>query len=290
MGLKIAIASGKGGTGKTFISTNLFNSLSDYSKTVTLVDCDAEEPNDSQFIHGDLLHSIDVYQKIPEIIEENCVYCGKCESFCNYNAIFLIKDINRIQVLEELCHGCGACTYACKHNAVIEKDDLLGKTTKFKINNNTFLIEARMKVGVYSPVKVIKEAIKEGIKSDLVILDSPPGTSCSFIQTTASADYIVLVTEPTPFGLSNLIQSVETLKSINKPYGVIINRDNLGNNEVYEYLRIENIPLLMSIPFDKEIAVKYSNGELITNSNNEWKIKFIQLYKRIIENYADSNY
>jgi MinD superfamily P-loop ATPase len=287
---KIAIASGKGGTGKTFISTNLFNVLQKRDFNIALVDCDAEEPNDREFIRGELQISQKVTQKVPVIDESKCSYCGKCKEYCNYNAIFFLKDTKMIKVLDELCHGCGACSVACGDNAIVEKDDILGSVNQYGVSTNSALIEARMNVGVYSPVNVIKSAIKEANGFDIILLDSPPGTSCPFIQTVATADYVVLVTEPTPFGLSDLMQSVDTLKSMDKSCGVIINRADLGNKDIYDYLQLENIPLLMTVPFDKKIAVSYSNGELLTNLYPDWDIKFNQLYDTIIEQYGNSNH
>lgn len=287
---KIAIASGKGGTGKTFISTNLFNVLQKRDFNIALVDCDAEEPNDREFIRGELRISQKVTQKVPVIDESKCTYCGKCKEYCNYNAIFFLKDTKMIKVLDELCHGCGACSVACGDNAIVEKDDILGSVNQYGVSTNSALIEARMNVGIYSPVNVIKSAIKEANGFDIILLDSPPGTSCPFIQTVATADYVVLVTEPTPFGLSDLMQSVDTLKSMDKSCGVIINRADLGNKDIYDYLQLENIPLLMTVPFDKKIAVSYSNGELLTNLYPDWDIKFNQLYDTIIEQYGNSNH
>lgn len=287
---KIAIASGKGGTGKTFISTNLFNVLQKRDFNIALVDCDAEEPNDREFIRGELRISQKVTQKVPVIDESKCTYCGKCKEYCNYNAIFFLKDTKMIKVLDELCHGCGACSVACGDNAIVEKDDILGSVNQYGVSTNSALIEARMNVGVYSPVNVIKSAIKEANGFDIILLDSPPGTSCPFIQTVATADYVVLVTEPTPFGLSDLMQSVDTLKSMEKSCGVIINRADLGNKDIYDYLQLENIPLLMTVPFDKKIAVSYSNGELLTNLYPDWDVKFNQLYQTITKQYGNSNH
>lgn len=287
---KIAIASGKGGTGKTFISTNLFNVLQKRDFNIALVDCDAEEPNDREFIRGELQISQKVTQKVPVIDESKCTYCGKCKEYCNYNAIFFLKDTKMIKVLDELCHGCGACSVACGDNAIVEKDDILGSVNQYGVSTNSALIEARMNVGVYSPVNVIKSAIKEANGFDIILLDSPPGTSCPFIQTVATADYVVLVTEPTPFGLSDLMQSVDTLKSMEKSCGVIINRADLGNKDIYDYLQLENIPLLMTVPFDKKIAVSYSNGELLTNLYPDWDLKFNQLYQTITKQYGNSNH
>ena len=287
--MKIAIASGKGGTGKTLISTNLFNALQKQNRNVTLVDCDAEEPNDREFIAGDLIFSFDVTQQIPVIDESKCTYCGKCYDYCNYNAIFFLGEQRMIRVMEDLCHGCGACSVACEFGAITEKEDLLGTVSQYSISENSTLIEARMKVGVHSPVSTIKAAINATESNGIVILDAPPGTSCPFIQTVAQADYVVLVTEPTPFGLSDLIQSVEILKTLGKPCGVIVNRAGLGDLEVYNYLKQENIPLLMSIPFDREIASIYSNGGLLTNEDAEWEQKFNQLFTSIATEYGNSS-
>ncbi|MDD4115338.1 MAG: ATP-binding protein [Massilibacteroides sp.] len=288
--IRIAIASGKGGTGKTFISTNLFNVLLKKRVSVALVDCDAEEPNDREFIHGELERQYEVTQKVPVLDERKCTYCGRCQEFCNYNAIFFLKEAKLIKIMEELCHGCGACSYACQTEALSEKENVLGMVSRYAVSENSTLIEARMETGVFSPVKVIQSAVQKANDFDLVLLDAPPGTSCPFIQTVSAAEYVVLVTEPTPFGLSDLMQSVEVLKSMNKPCGVIVNRAGLGNKDIYDYLHLEGIPLLMSVPFDREIAVGYSNGELLTNRSQDWTQKFNQLFHTIIEQYANSHH
>jgi len=282
----IAIASGKGGTGKTFISTNLFNSLQNSGLNMALVDCDAEAPNDREFLREGVLQSTQaVTQKIPVIDKSKCTYCGKCDEYCNFNAIFFLEEPQTIEVLEELCHGCGACSVACEYGAISEKDDRLGKSNRYKFPNGNELIEGKMEVGVHVSIQIIKESIKAAENFDLVLLDSPPGTGCPFIQTVYKADYVVLVTEPTPFGLSDLKQSVEILREMDIPCGVIINRADLGTDEALNYLKQENIPLLMSVPFDREIAVAYSKGEMITNLSSEWREKFSQLYRCIKEDF-----
>lgn len=278
---KIAIASGKGGTGKTFVSTNLFNVLKQDSLPVTLIDCDAEEPNDREFFPGELTNCFDVTQKVPVIDASACTYCGNCAEYCQYNAIFFLQEARMIQVVEDLCHGCGACFVACEYGAITAKKSVLGSVNTYQIDNNATLTEARMKVGVHSPVPVIKAAIKQAKPPDLVLMDAPPGTSCPFIQTVNLADYVVLVTEPTPFGLSDLKQSVETLKTMGKSYGVIINRAGLGDEGVFNYLEKEKITLLMSIPFDRKIASIYSTGKLLTNEFPKWKAKFRELFNLI---------
>ena len=286
--ITIAIASGKGGTGKTFISTNLFNSLQNSGLNMALVDCDAEAPNDREFFQDQdavLQNRRTVTQKVPVIDKSKCTYCGKCDEYCNFNAIFFLEEPPTIEVLEELCHGCGACSVACKFGAISEKDDLLGYVNQYRFSTGNELIDGRMEVGVHVSVEIIKESIKTADKFDLVLLDSPPGTGCPFIQTVYKADYVVLVTEPTPFGLSDLKQSVEILKEMGIPCGVIINRTDMGTDDVRNYLKGDNIPLLMSVPFDREIAVAYSKGELITNLNTAWRAKFNRLYHAIKEEF-----
>lgn len=285
--IKIAIASGKGGTGKTFVSCNLFYSLQQQNKDVTLVDCDAEEPNALMFIQGTHQKTTDITQLVPVIDKDKCTYCGKCSEYCSYNAIFFVADAKLINVMEDLCHGCGACTVACQYDAITEKEATLGTVSEYQVTAKTKLIEARMKVGVHSSVPIVKAAIKAA-HSEIVLMDSPPGTSCPFIQTVALADYVVLITEPTPFGLSDLKQSVETLRSMNKACAVIINRDGLGNDDVANYLEEENIPLLMKIPFDKSIAASYSKGELLARNEPAWELQFNNLYNSIIEEYGNS--
>ncbi len=287
--IKIAVASGKGGTGKTLIATNLFYTLKEWGKEVTLVDCDAEEPNDTLFLPGKEVRKFDVTQKVPVIDQKKCIFCGKCREFCNYNAILCLPDTKYISVVEDLCHGCGACLVACRYDAITEKDVVLGRVRRFSLDHHASVVEARTEIGIYSPVSVIKAAVREAGPKGIVIMDAPPGTSCPFIQTVVNADYTVLVTEPTPFGLSDLKQSVETLKTMNKPSGVIVNRAGMGSHAIYDYLVQENLPLLMEIPFDRSIAATYSEGKLIANGNNKWKDLFKSLFDKIQEIYGNSS-
>jgi len=159
--IKIAVASGKGGTGKTLIATNLFYAMRDCGKAVTLVDCDAEEPNDSLFLPGKEVRRFDVTQKVSVIDQKKCIYCGKCREYCNYNAILCLTDAKYISVVEDLCHGCGACLVACKNDAITEKDVILGRVRRFSLDHHASVVEARIEVGVYSPVPVIKAPIMD---------------------------------------------------------------------------------------------------------------------------------
>jgi MinD superfamily P-loop ATPase len=287
--IKIAIASGKGGTGKTLISTNMFHTFQESGYKVNLTDCDAEEPNDLIFFPENSHETFDVTQKVPVIDENKCTYCAKCKEYCNYNAILILPSFNVIQVFEDLCHGCGACSVACGDRAITEKEVSLGKVRKFNIYQNGTLVEARMNVGVYSPVASIKKAVELSDNEGIIIFDSPPGTSCPFIQTVATAHYVILITEPTPFGLSDLKQSIETLKTLGKPFGVIINRAGLGDNSLYKFLAEEKIELLMEIPFDKSVALHYSKGEIVAKYKPEWKTRFITILESIINKYGNSD-
>lgn len=277
----IAIASGKGGTGKTFVSTNLFRTIQLLGIPVTIVDCDSEEPNVGEFISGSIIRKKTVSQHIPQIDTNACQYCGSCFEYCNYNAIVYLPEANFIKVVEELCHDCGACSYACRFNAITEHEKPLGSITTFRIDSTSTFVEARTDIGIMSSVPVIHKAIKEASSETLVLLDSPPGTSCPFIATVSKSDYIVLVTEPTPFGLNDLKLSVETIQQMKKPFGVIINRAGLGDSAVYEWLEQNSIPLLMEIPFDAGIARIYSEGKLLVDADPSYLTSFTTLYNTL---------
>jgi MinD superfamily P-loop ATPase len=282
-GIKIAVASGKGGTGKTMIATNLFYSLTMQGISATLIDCDAEAPNARIFFKSNKESTSEVTRKTPAIDESKCTYCGKCHEYCSYHAIFFLPQPPVIKVMEELCHGCGACLVACKYGAIREKDVEIGTVTQYSLTSHNTLIESRMHTGVYSPVEIIKAGIRQADGQLITILDAPPGTSCPFIHTVMQADYTVLVTEPTPFGLSNLKQAVETLRLMKKPFGVIVNRTGLGNTEVYNYIEQEDIKLLMEIPFQREIATTYSRGSLLSEVYPLWEGKFLHLFDSILK-------
>jgi MinD superfamily P-loop ATPase len=280
--MKIAVASGKGGTGKTFVATNLFHVLSQHGNTVTLTDCDAEAPDALLFFTAEKVSSSEVTHLVPVINKDACTFCDRCSRWCNYNAIFSIPPARVIEVIETLCHGCGACSFACNAGAITEKPVALGTVSSFRYADNAMIIESRMRVNEMSPVRVIKAAIKETGGEGIVILDSPPGTSCPFVQTVDAADYVVLVTEPTPFGLSDLRQSVETLNAIKKKYGVVINRADIGDNGVADYLAENGIPLLMEIDYDQDIARIYSEGRLSAKEMPEIAESFEILADKII--------
>lgn len=284
--MRIAIASGKGGTGKTFVSTNLFWVASQRGIDCVLADCDAEEPNVAEFIAGKEKRVDEVFQQVPEIDPEQCTFCGKCYDYCSYNAILYLPERGMIQVLPDLCHDCGACSYACQAGAITEHPRLLGKVKHTVCDAGQQLIEARAEVGVYSPVPVIIRAIHETGDRELVLLDSPPGISCPFIATVDRADYVVLVSEPTPFGLHDLQLSVATVRQLGKPFGVVVNRAGLGDDAIYRWLEQESIPLLLEIPFDREIARIYAEGGLPSAVNDTYREMFSRLLTIIVQQRA----
>ncbi len=287
--MKIAVASGKGGTGKTLVTTNLYYALQKAGLSVSLADCDAEEPNALSFFPGGDKSEQPVYQSVPVINTDLCTFCGRCHDYCNYNAIFILPPAKFIRVIEDLCHGCGACTVACQDGAITEKEQALGLVSSCSAGSGNKLIEGRMKVGVFSPVPVIKATVRSQTDSELILFDAPPGTSCPFIQTVATADMVILVSEPTPFGLSDLRQSVETLRTMNIPCGVVINRAGLGDDAIYRYLEEEQLDLLMEIPFSRELARLYSAGQLISEEDPGWQDRFVQLYEKIKAKYGNSD-
>lgn len=284
--MRIAIASGKGGTGKTFVSTNLFWVASQRGIDCVLADCDAEEPNVAEFIAGKEKRVDEVFQQVPEIDPEQCTFCGKCYDYCSYNAILYLPERGIIQVLTDLCHDCGACSYACQAGAITEHPRLLGKVKHAVCDTGQQLIEARAEVGVYSPVPVIIRAIHETGDRELVLLDSPPGISCPFIATVDRADYVVLVSEPTPFGLHDLQLSAATVRQLGKPFGVVVNRAGLGDDAIYRWLEQESIPLLLEIPFDREIARIYAEGGLPSAVNDTYREMFSRLLTIIVQQRA----
>ncbi len=285
------MASGKGGTGKTFLATNLFHALKQDGHSLTLLDCDAEEPNAALFFKGLFQSTAEVALRVPEIDMTNCTYCGKCHDYCQYHAIFILPQLHIIRVLEEFCHGCGACMYACSDGAIMEKEIIQGTVDRYALDHDSCLLVTELRPGIYSPVKVIQAGIREAANDALVIIDAPPGTACPFIQTVAGADYVILVTEPTPFGLSDLMQSVKVIRKMNKPLGVVVNRDGIGNRSVFEYLEKEDIPLLMKVPFSRTIAESYAKGELVAATDEAFSEGLCQMYHSILSSCnGNSNY
>ncbi len=270
----ITVASGKGGTGKTTVAVNMALSL----ENVQLLDCDVEEPNVHILLQPQIHEIKPVYTKIPVISEELCDYCGKCSAFCAYNALFVAPQT--AMVFPELCHSCGGCALVCPKNAISEKERQIGTIKKGEAEGIE-VVYGELKVGEPMPVPLIRE-VKKQIKTDkTVILDAPPGTACSLVASVHNSDYCILVAEPTPFGLHDLKMTVQVLKDLGIPMGIVINRAGIGDNKIYEYCKEENVPLLLEIPFSKRIAELYSQGIPFTAEMPEWKKNFRKLLNEI---------
>lgn len=289
-GIRIAIASGKGGTGKTMLTTNMFYALLQNNINAILTDCDAEQPNSNIFFKAKEINSISVELELPVIDASKCDFCGLCYEYCNYNAIFYVEHSEIIKVLPDLCHSCRACLYACKYGAISEIKRCVGHVRILETNEKNLILEAVTKPGTISPVPVIKKAVRESFKYKTVIYDSPPGTACPFIHSVIQADYIILVTEPTPFGLSDLKQAVDTLRTMDKNYGVIINRCDIAKSEIKDYLNKQNIPVLLEIEYDEDIAYKYSQGILAAKDNPVLQKKLLNVFQKLLERYGNCNY
>lgn len=261
--MRLAIASGKGGTGKTTLAVNLAKYLA-ASHSTLLVDLDVEEPNSGIFIQGKEVESQSVPRRVPEWDQSKCTLCGLCTSWCEFNALLRLGDI--ILVLPELCHGCHACSELCPDNALPMRDLPLGKLRHIKSGNLDF-IESRLEIGVEQASPLIGKTlhyIEDRFKDkDIQILDCPPGTSCSMVSATKTADFALLVTEPTPFGLHDLSLAAETLRHLDIPFAVVLNRSSTHDADVLAYCEEEGIPLWAKIPDQRRIAQLYSDGHLL---------------------------
>jgi MinD superfamily P-loop ATPase len=274
--LKISIASGKGGTGKTTIAVNLALSLE--SKNVQFLDCDVEEPNANLFLNAQINKTIDANILVPQIDEKLCNYCGKCQQVCEYKALAIMQK--SVLLFPHLCHSCGACAYICPQKAIKEIPKKIGE---IEIGEN--FISGKLDVGEIMSPNLIKQVQSKIDKSRIVIIDSPPGTSCPVIAAIKDTDFCILVTEPTPFGVNDLILAVEVLRKLKIPFGVIVNRSDIGNNEVNIYCDNEKIPILMEIPFDEEIAKLYSIGIPFVEKLPNYKQEFIKMFEEIKKIY-----
>jgi MinD superfamily P-loop ATPase len=275
----ISVASGKGGTGKTLVATSLALSLKDREQ-VQLLDCDVEEPNDHIFLKPVITRREAVSIPVPRVNEETCTYCGKCAEVCVYHAIAVFsKDI---LVFPHLCHGCGACSYLCPEKAITEEPREIGVVESGYADGVAFA-HGKLSIGEPMATPVIRRVKQQASRDGIVVIDVSPGTSCPVVESIKDSDFCILVTEPTPFGLNDLALAVETVRELNIPCGIVLNRAGVGDSGVEEFCHKENLPILLTIPLDMEIARNYSRGVTLVKGMPQWKEGFLRLLGRIQE-------
>jgi len=245
---------------------------------VQLLDCDVEEPNDHVFLKPVFTRREGVCIPIPKVDEGKCNHCGKCTEVCAYNAIAALK--NTVLVFAELCHGCGACSYLCPEGAISEVGREIG-VVEIGHSSGIQFVQGRLNVGEAMAPPVIRK-VKEHIDSEgTVIIDVSPGTSCPVVESVKDSDFCLLVTEPTPFGLNDLVLAVEVVSKVDIPCGVVVNRAGIGDNKVEEYCLKEGIPVLLTIPMETQIAYNYSKGITLVEGIPKWQECFVDLFDRV---------
>ena len=274
--MKIAVASGKGGTGKTSVAVNLALSLGE----TQVLDCDVEEPNAHILLKPEVESVSPVEVVVPRVLEDRCDYCGECARFCQYHALFVAGQT--VLVFTELCHSCGGCSIVCPKAAIVEEPREIGRVFRGSAGG-VELVYGELDVGEPMAVPVIAAVKRRMREEGMVILDAPPGTACPVVETVHGSDFCLLVTEPTPFGLHDLKVTVEVVRQLGVPLGVVVNFSGIGDHGVYEFCEEDEIPIMMEIPFDRRIAELYSRGVPFVEAMPEWRRRFRRLADRMRE-------
>jgi MinD superfamily P-loop ATPase len=277
--VKIAFASGKGGTGKTTVAVNVAYILQQCGADVQLLDCDVEEPNAHLFLQPRIDRSIPATVKRPEAAEDRCTGCGVCAEYCEFNAITVFKST--VIIFPELCHGCGVCAWFCPERIITETDRPIGVIEGGMAKGIRFL-QGRLNIGEVMAPPMIRQVKEQAQAAAVTLIDCPPGNSCPLIEAVRDTDLVILVSEPTPFGLYDLSLTVASLKELGLPAGVVVNRCDIGNDELYLFCRQENIPILAEIPHDRRIAESYSRGGLISEELPEYRELFASLWENVL--------
>ena len=281
----ISVASGKGGTGKTLVATNLVLSLKDRDK-VQLLDCDVEEPNAHVFLKPVITSRESVYIPVPRVNEDACTYCGKCAQVCVYHAIAVFGE--HVMTFPQLCHGCGACSYLCPEKVITEEGRECG-VVECGHSDGIEFAHGKLNVGEAMAPPIIRKVKEQAHNDGVVIIDAPPGTSCPVVESIRGSDFCILVTEPTPFGLNDLVLAVETVRELEIPFGVVLNRVGADYKEVEKYCLEENIPIMLTIPLDAGIARFYSEGVALVDGMPYWKSGFTGVLDGIREIFSERN-
>jgi len=276
--MQIAIASGKGGTGKTTIATNLARYIARSGQDVQYIDCDVEEPNGHIFLKPEISETQAATIDTPEVDAEKCDGCGKCGQLCQYSAIICLKET--VMTFEQLCHSCGGCMLVCPTGAITVKQRPIG-FVDMGVSDGVKFAQGRLNIGDIHTPGLIKHVKQHAPKQGYVIIDAPPGTSCPVIEAVKGADFVLLVTEPTPFGLNDLKLAVGMVRELKLPFAVAINRSDLGDDQVRRYCNRESIEIILEIPDDRRIAEVYSVGEMVIDALPEYQKKFAVLCERL---------
>jgi MinD superfamily P-loop ATPase len=282
--MKITIASGKGGTGKTTFAVNLAYSLAAKEEKVRLLDCDVEEPDDHLFVNPKFSENIPVNVQKPVLIADKCTGCGKCAEACNYNAIAVVKG--KVLIFNELCHSCGVCSYVCPEGALQEKPYSIGtvQTALDETDEQKQLfpfVHGLLNIGEALAPAIVRQ-VKEYIDPEAInIIDASPGTSCPVVEAVKGADVAVLVTEPTPFGLNDLKLAVGLTLKMGVPTGIVVNRSNGKDEIIREYAESVGVPIIGRIPFKREYAESYSRGDMLAASFPELKENLLAVFVEI---------
>ena len=277
--MQIAVASGKGGTGKTTVATSLALSMDGQEKAPRFLDCDVEAPNAHLFLHPTVERREEVGILIPEVDEALCTHCGRCAEVCQFHAIAVIGE--RTLVFPELCHGCGSCTLVCPEKAIEERLDVMGVIESGPTAAGLSFAHGLMNVGEPMAVPIIRQLKEWDLEGGTVLIDVPPGTSCPVVESVRGVDFCLLVTEPTPFGLHDLQLMLEVLHELDIPAGVIINRDGVGDAAVEQFCTRTGLPILMRIPLDREIGEGIAQGRALVDIRPEYREKFKKMYAQI---------
>lgn len=272
----VAIASGKGGTGKTTIAVNMVRVLANLGKMVQYIDCDVEEPNGHIFLKPDLISRMNVTVDVPQVDPEKCTACGECGEICQFNAIICIKE--HVLTFEQLCHSCGGCRRLCPADAIETRPVKIGEISIGRAGTIDF-ISGKLCIGNVRTPALIREVKKHIRNNSQTIIDVPPGTSCPVVGAVKDTDFVLLVTEPTPFGLNDLKLAVSLIRELNLPFALVINRYGIGNEEVEDYCQTENIDIIMKLPDDRRIAEAYSSGMMIVEDLPE----YIELFTKLCD-------
>ena len=277
--MKIAVASGKGGTGKTTIATNLAYTLSQKGKEVQYLDCDVEEPNGHIFLKPEIRKTEQVSVVVPEVDLKKCTGCGECGRLCQYSAIVHLRD-NNVLTFEQLCHSCGGCFLVCPAEAINEKRQIIGQVSE-GVSNGIEFVQGRLEIGDVRTPALIKEVKQRINDRGVAIIDVPPGTSCPVIEAVKDADLVLLVTEPTPFGLNDLELAVDMVRQLRLDFSLVINRSDSGDDRIRRFCEAEGIEAVMELPDDRKVAEAYSCGLMMADAMPEYKTHFTQLAKAI---------